>query len=161
MVVDRCGVEVPDGETAYLSGDLDCSGTGVEGVVLGDHSRLLLSGFALVADPDEPGGRQGVRCRAGTVCSVVGPGAIIGFAASGVAGTRVRLRDVTIAGNGRNGVAAFENVVMNGVEIGENGILGVHAGGRVRMRRSKVAGLDRGAVVAEHAPPFRPRCQAD
>ncbi|RMF23579.1 MAG: hypothetical protein D6760_05085 [Deltaproteobacteria bacterium] len=158
MVVDRCGLEVPDGETAFLVGDLDCTGTGVEGVVLGHRSRLLLSGFSLVADPTEEGGRQGVRCRTGTVCSVIGPGAIVGFAASGVAGTRVRLRDVFLAGNGRNGVAAFENVVLRGVEIGENGGLSVHAGGRVRIRRSRVAGLDRGAVVAEHAPPYRPHC---
>ncbi len=157
MVIDRCGLEIPDGETAYLVTDLDCAGTGVEGVVLGHRSRLFLLGHTISSDPSDPGGRQGIRCRTGTVCTVVGPGLITGFAASGVAGTRVRLRDLVIAGNGRSGVVAFENIILRNVRVEGNGDVAIHAGGRVRARRV-VTDDGMSDIVAEHAPPYIPGC---
>jgi len=159
-VISGCGEEVAAGDVAYLTADLDCRGSGSEGVVLSDGSRLVMGGHSIVGDPDDEGGPwQGVRCKTGTVCTVDGPGSIVGFSASGVAGTRVRVRDVVIAGNGRSGVAAYENVVLHDVVIADNGSGAVHAGGRVKLRRSTATVLLAGPgsdVREDRAPLYRP-----
>ena len=148
---------MPAGETAYLVGDLDCRDSGSAGVVLSHRSRLVLGGYAIFGDPaDDSGAWQGVRCKTGTLCSVHGPGAIVGFSASGVAGTRVKLRNLVIAENGRVGVAAYENVLLRDVVIDGNGAAGVHAGGRVRLRDSTVSEHPRRAIIEMGSPTYRP-----
>ena len=159
--IDRCGETVAAGETAYLSRDLDCRGSGSEGVVLSHRSRLVMAGHTIFGDPADASddGRpwQGVRCETGTTCSVTGPGAILGFSASGIAGTRVRVRDVLIAENGRAGIAAYENVVLRDVVIGDNGTIGVHAGGRIKLKHSAIAAHPSADILEGRSPRYRPR----
>jgi hypothetical protein len=162
VTITTCGAVVPSGETGYLTADLDCGGRAVEGVVLDDRAKLIMGGHAIVGDRDgEDGIFQGVRCRTGTVCTVIGPGLISGFSASGIAGTRVRVRDVVIEDNGRNGIAAYENVKLRNVLIGGNAVYAVHAGGRLRARDTTFEhDPDTPAVVEEHAPRYAPTCGA-
>jgi hypothetical protein len=135
VTVTECGTTVEAGHTAYLLNDIDCRGRGTEGIVLSDRSRLVLAGHVILGDPTETArdGRvlQGVRCKTGSLCAVQGPGAVLGFSASGIAGTRVRVRDVYIADNAVAGISAFENVRVRNVALAANGGLGIHAGGRV------------------------------
>ena len=160
VVIDDCGQSVPPGEIGYLVADLDCAGSGTEGVVLHHRSKLMMAGHVISGSgdhgDDDPRPLQGVRCAARTVCSVVGPGAIVGFSDAGVAGTRVRVRDVIIEGNAVKGIAAYENVALRGVVLEGNGNLGVHAGGRLRMRDTDVAVHDRADVVESRQPSIRP-----
>ncbi len=157
VLVDACGYVVEPGEQAYLTRDLDCRASRSEGVVLSDGSVLHLGGHLLVGDPAaDSGAWQGVRCQTGSRCAVVGPGTITGFSASGVAGTRVRLREVVVTGNGRAGVAAYENVRLRDVVIDGNGTAAVHAGGRVKIARSTVEALDGFAVIEQRRPLYRP-----
>ena len=142
VTVTSCGDTIGPRQTAYLLNDLDCRGSGAAGIVLSDHSRLVLGGHMMLGDPLERArdGRvlQGVRCTAGSVCTVEGPGAVVGFSASGIAGTRVRVRDVYIADNAVAGISAFENVNLRDVALAANGALGIHAGGRVSALRTDV-----------------------
>jgi len=160
IVVTECGETVPPGRTAYLVDDLDCRGSGVPGVVLSHRSRLLMTGHAIVGDAGETDAAgaplQGVRCTTGSVCTVEGPGTITGFSASGVAGTRVRLHDVWIGGNGVAGVSAYEDVRLRNVVFSANGMLAVNAGGRVRSSDVDL-GEECSEVVEWGAPPFKPR----
>ncbi len=161
MVVTQCGERVPDGETAYLAADLDCRESTTAGVVLGHRGRLILAGFAIVGEPSRYGENgeplQGVRCEAHTVCTVEGPGAIVGFSGAGVAGTRVRVRDVVVAGNARAGIAAFENVRVVDAQLQDNGALDVHAGGRIRVAGSaRRENRDALALVEWRAPKITP-----
>jgi hypothetical protein len=160
MIVTQCGETVAPGRTAYLVADLDCRGSGVAGVVLSHRSRLVMSGHAIIGDAREADADgapiQGVRCTTGSVCTVEGPGTITGFSASGVAGTRVRLRDVWIGGNGIAGVSAYEDVQLRNVVFSDNGMLAVNAGGRVRASDADL-GTDPSAVLEWGAPPFKPR----
>ena len=162
VTIEACGETVAAGRTAYLLADLDCRGTGSEGIVLANRARLVLGGHTITGDPEERSadGRslQGVRCEAGSICTIDGPGAVVGFSASGVAGTRVRIRDVYIAGNAVAGISAFENVRLHGVAIADNGALGVHAGGRVRADASDLASQPGIPVVEWRAPTLRPAC---
>jgi hypothetical protein len=139
--------------------DLDCRGRGSVGVVLAHRSRLVLGGHNIIGDPSETGagGRllQGVRCEAGSICRVEGPGAIAGFSASGVAGTRVRLRDVWIGDNALAGVSAFENVHLRDVVVTDNGTLAVHAGGRVHATDADLGEVGSN-VVEWRAPRVKP-----
>ncbi len=135
MEIDDCGRAVPAGEVALLTTDLECADV-EEAVLLADGARLKLNGHIVTAA--DSGVKRGVRCLAGTVCSVEGPGLIGGFRGSGIAGTNVRVRDVTLVGNGRAGVAAFENVRLVDSVVVDNGSLGVHAGGMVRSNRSHI-----------------------
>ena len=157
LTIDRCGEIVPAGATAYLVADLDCRGGATAGVVMEDRGRLVFAGHSIIGDPEElsPDGAalQGVRCEAGSVCTLEGPGEILGFSASGVAGTRVRLSDVRITGNAKAGVSAFENVRMRGVVIADNASVAVHAGGRVHARNSE---LGEAAIAQWGAPQVRP-----
>jgi hypothetical protein len=159
IVISRCGETVAPGSTAYLAQDLDCRGSASAGVILSHRSRLVLGGYNIIGDPGETDADgaplQGVRCETGSVCTLEGPGAIAGFSASGVAGTRVRLRDVLIADNAVAGISAFENVRLRGVVISDNGTLAVHAGGRVHATDADL-GDERAAVVEWHAPQFKP-----
>jgi hypothetical protein len=151
--IDTCGIEVGPGQEAHLVRDLDCSESNSEGIVLADGAVLYLAGHRILGGPtDRSSAWQGVRCRAGSVCSVVGPGAIDGFSASGVAGTRVRLRDLAITGNGRAGVVAFENIRLRNVFVDGNAAGGVRAGGRARISRSSVSE----GVVELRRPPIKP-----
>lgn len=160
FVVEECGETVPPGKTAYLVKDLDCRGGGTEGIVLSDDARLVLGGHTILGNPEEngPDGRplQGVRCIAGSVCTVTGPGSVVGFSASGIAGTRVRVRDVYVADNAIAGVSAFENVRLNGVALARNGGLGVRAGGHVRRAGTDVEDQPGAAFVEWRAPSLRP-----
>jgi hypothetical protein len=155
-VVSRCGEVVPARTIAYLASDLDCRGSGVAGVVLSNRSRLVMGGHALIGDPAETGADgevlQGVRCRAGSICTIEGPGTIAGFSASGVAGTRVRISDVWIGDNARAGISAFENVYMHNVAVVGNGTVGVHAGGHVRATDADFAENPAADIVEWHAP---------
>jgi hypothetical protein len=99
---------------------------------------------------------QGVRCVTGSICTVLGPGAIGGFSASGVAGTRVRLRDVWVGDNVVAGVSSFENVRLRNVVLSNNGPLAVHAGGRVNATDSDLGDPEEASVVEWRAPRFRP-----
>jgi hypothetical protein len=121
---------------------------------------LVLSGHTILGDPSETDAAgaplQGVRCETGSVCTVEGPGAIEGFSASGVAGTRVRLHDVWVGNNGAAGVSAFENVRLRDVVIADNGTLAVHAGGRLHAVAADLGEGDGAGVVEWHAPRFRP-----
>ena len=143
VVVDTCGQTVPAGETGYLITDLDCAGSGTEGVVLSHRSRLVLAGHVISGSGEhgdqDPRPLQGVRCAARTVCTVIGPGAIVGFSDAGVAGTRVRVRDVAIEGNARKGVAAFENIALHRVIVDGNGDLGGHRLIGAQVARHKYA----------------------
>jgi hypothetical protein len=161
VAIDTCGQTVPAGETGYLVMDLDCARSGTEGVVLSHRSRLVLAGYVISGSGGERGDEdprplQGVRCAARTVCTVIGPGAIVGFSDAGVAGTRVRVRDVAIEGNARKGVAAFENIALHGVVVDGNGDLGVHAGGRLRMHDTDIAEHGQADVLEWRAPRHRP-----
>lgn len=160
VAVSACGDFVAADETGYVTRDLDCADYHGAAVVLSDHARLYLGGHVLSGDSLASGDpTQGVRCRAGSVCAVIGPGTIVGFSGSGIAGTRVRARDLVIAGNGRAGVAAYENVRLDNVFIDGNGAIGVHAGGRVRQSSSTVVtGHPQAGVVAARAPMLRPFC---
>jgi hypothetical protein len=136
--IDSCGTLVPAGEVAYLTADLDCRAV-EEGVLLADRARLELNGHVITADPDaDRRVTRGVRCLGGSVCSVHGPGLIAGFETSGIAGTRVRVRGVTIESNGTVGIAAYEDVRAVDSVVIANGRLGIHAGGTVRLNRSFV-----------------------
>jgi len=158
--ISQCGEVVPPGETALLVADLDCRDSGTEGVVLSHRSRLLLAGHQLLGDPlaenDDGAPLQGVRCKTGTVCRVEGPGSIVGFSGSGVAGTRVRLADVVIMDNGRAGVSAFENVRLHDVVVTDNATVGVRAGGRVRAGTSEITEHPEAEVVEWRSPQQRP-----
>lgn len=160
VTLEHCGEVVEPGMTAYLMNDLDCRGTATEGVVLADRARLVLGGHTILGDPDErgAGGRllQGVRCVAGSICTITGPGAVVGFSASGIAGTRVRVRDVYLADNAIAGVSAFENIRLKGVSFVENGALGVHAGGHVHADASDLTDQPGTAIVEWRAPAVRP-----
>jgi len=160
LTIDRCGEVVPAGAVAYLVSDLDCRGAATSGVVLEDRARLVFAGHSIIGDPEElsPDGAalQGVRCEAGSVCTLEGPGEIRGFSASGVAGTRVRLSDVRITGNAKAGVSAFENVRMRGVVIADNASVAVHAGGRVHARNSELGEDPQAAIAQWGAPQVRP-----
>lgn len=160
VAITECGDLVGAGESGYLTRDLDCRDYDGAAVVLFDHARLYLGGHVLIGDPDASGNpTQGVRCRAGTVCAVIGPGTITGFSGSGIAGTRVHARDLVVVDNARAGVAAYENVRLTDVLVDGNGTIGVHAGGRVKQRSSTVVtDHPRAAVVAMRAPTVRPSC---
>lgn len=167
LEVSECGARVPENETAHLVADLDCSESGAEGVVLADGARLLLGGYSIVSDPAENDRRPGVRCRTGSVCSVVGPGEISGFSASGIAGTRVRVRDVVVSGNAVAGIIAYENIHLDNVVVDGNGVVGVHAGGKISGKwhdmRWKSA-FESAGFIETRAPRFRPKrrsCSAD
>jgi len=151
VVVDHCGQLVEAGDTGWLLEDLDCSEVSTEGVVLSDRSRLRLDGFSIIGNSETLTPRQGVRCLYGSSCSVLGPGEISGFSAAGVAGTRVRVRDLRIVGNGRSGVAAYRRVVARSVEIEQNALTGshagLHAGRRVRVRDSVLGEHPAGATL--------------
>ena len=151
VVVDHCGQLVEAGDTGWLLADLDCSAVSTEGVVLSDRASLHLDGFSIIGNPETSTPRQGVRCLYGSSCSVLGPGEIRGFSAAGVAGTRVRVRDLRIVGNGRAGVAAYRRVVARSVEIEENALTGshagLHAGRRVRVRDSVLGEHPAGATL--------------
>ncbi len=151
VVVDHCGQLVEAGDTGWLLDDLDCSEASTEGVVLSDRSRLRLDGFRIIGNPETRTPRQGVRCLYGSSCSVLGPGEISGFSAAGVAGTRVRVRDLRIVGNGRSGVAAYQRVTARSVEIEQNALTGshagLHAGRRVRVRDSVLGEHPAGATL--------------
>ena len=146
--VNTCGQVVPEGETGLLTADLECVDVG-EAVLLSDGAHLELNGHTITTDPaSDERVKRGVRCLAGTVCSVPGPGLIGGFESSGIAGTRVRVREVVIESNGRTGIAAYEDVrVVDSVVVG-NGRLGVHAGGTVRANRSHIGEHPLEAVVS-------------
>jgi hypothetical protein len=152
----ECGAEIPENETAYLGADLDCSDADSEGVILSNGARLFLSGHRLISNPGEDASRQGVRCRTGSVCSIVGPGEITGFSASGIAGTRVRARDVVVSGNAVAGIIAYEDVHLNNVTVEGNGVFGVRAGGKITQRGVDRAGVSEGDLVQSRAPRFRP-----
>jgi hypothetical protein len=154
--ISECGTEIPENETGYLIADLDCSDSEGAGVVLGNGARLVLGGFRIEADPTLGEKRQGVRCRTSSVCRVIGPGEIIGFSASGIAGTRVHARDVLLTGNAIAGVVAYENIRLHNVVIEGNGLLGVHAGGKVVGRGNDVGEHALADVLQSHAPRFRP-----
>ena len=161
ITVETCGETVERGQTAYLTQDLDCRGNAVPGVILADRARLVLAGHTILGDPlerdadDRP--LQGVRCAAGSICTIVGPGAVVGFSASGIAGTRVRVREVQITDNAIGGISAFENVSLSNVSLAENGTFGVHAGGRVRAQDAELAGQNGAAIIEWHAPSIRPK----
>ena len=164
LEITECGVEVPENETGYLIGDLDCSDADSEGVVLANRARLLLGGYNIVSDPGENDRRQGVRCRTGSVCSVIGPGEISGFSASGIAGTRVRARDVAVNGNAVAGIIAYENIHLDNVVAEGNGVIGVHAGGKILVKPGGLGDLESAGFVESHAPRFKPvrrSCSAD
>jgi hypothetical protein len=160
VTITQCGETVAQDTTAFLLKDLDCRGSGTAGVILSHRSRLVLGGHEIVGDPHETGtggeALQGVRCETGSVCTVEGPGAITGFSASGVAGTRVRVRDVWIADNARAGIAAFENVRVRNAIVTHNGTLAIHAGGHVRATDAELGEEAEGQVVEWGAPRFRP-----
>ena len=145
MEIDGCGVEVPAGERAYLSRDLDCRGGDGEGLVMGHRSRLELAGFGIVGGGGE--GRQGVRCKSGTLCTVNGPGFIEGFSASGIAGTRVRVRGVAIRGNGVAGIAAYGRVRLRDSVVADNSSMGILTGRGLHALRSSVSQHPDGSVV--------------
>ena len=148
VAVSHCGQLIHEGETAYLKGDLDCRGLETEGVVLSHRARLQLDGHRIIGGNETTGGSwQGVRCKGGSRCTVTGPGLIEGFSASGVAGTKVHLRELTIRGNGRAGVAAYERVRMRDVIIEENAAMGVLTSGQVRARRSRVGAHPEGEIL--------------
>lgn len=160
--IGDCGAEIPENATGYLVADLDCSDAVSEGVVLANGARLFLGGYAIISDPGEDRSRQGVRCRTGSVCSVIGPGAITGFSASGIAGTRVRVRDVVVSGNAIAGIIAYEDVHLKNVSVEGNGLIGVHAGGKILRRGVGVA--EDGEMLQSRAPRFRPdrrSCRAE
>jgi hypothetical protein len=162
--IHQCGSVVPEGETAYLVSDLDCDGESSEAVVLSNHSRLMLGGYAIFANGEADGPERGVRCRTGSVCTVVGPGSISGFAASGIAGTRVRARDIVVSDNGRAGIVAYENIVLHNTLIENNGSLGAHAAGRLRAYDSEIAPHPVAAGLEWRAPAHRPQpetCRQD
>jgi len=163
VAIDSCGELIGPDQRGYLTRDLDCSDFDGAAVVLSDHARLYLGGHVLVGKAESAGDRtQGVRCRAGSVCSVIGPGTIVGFSGSGIAGTRVRVRDLVIAGNGRAGVSAYENVLLDNVVIDGNGEVGVRAGGRVRRSHNTLITVHPEAkVVATRAPWLHPYCAPD
>jgi hypothetical protein len=162
VTIEACGETVAAGRTAYLLADLDCRGAGTEGIILANRARLVLGGHTMLGDPDETNaeGRplQGVRCEAGSICTIEGPGSVVGFSASGIAGTRVRVHDVYIAGNAIAGVSAFENVRLRGVSIARNGAVGVNAGGRVRADESDLRSQPGTPIFEWHAPPLLPSC---
>lgn len=152
--IDRCGQSVGEGRRAYLSADLDCRGLAGEGVVLADGARLDLAGHWLLGEPEPAGGIwQGVRCKAGGRCTVAGPGLITGFSASGVAGTRVRIIEVELSGNGRAGVAAYQRVRMRDSVVRDNGTVGVLVGRRFRSRRSEIGNHPDGRLLEVRPPP--------
>jgi hypothetical protein len=164
LEITECGTEVPENETGYLISDLDCSEADSEGVVLANGARLLLGGYNIVSEPGENARRQGVRCRTGSVCSVIGPGEISGFSASGIAGTRVRARDVAVNGNAVAGIIAYENIHLHNVVAEGNGVVGVHAGGKVFVRPSELGDLESAGFIESRAPRFKPArrsCSAD
>jgi hypothetical protein len=171
LEIDDCGVVVPEGETAYLVTDLQCDASSPEGIVLSDGARLVLGGYGIFArsrehrphaQSEQAAGAaadaplQGVRCRTGSVCTIVGPGEISGFAASGIAGTRVRARDVVVSDNGRAGIVAYENVVLRNSLIAGNGSLGVHAGGRLHSKGSQILAHPDAAALEWRHPRIRP-----
>ena len=144
--------------------DLDCRGSDTAGLVLADGARLLLGGYSIISEPDEDEARQGVRCRKGSVCSVIGPGEISGFSASGIAGTRVRVRDVIVSGNAIAGIVAYENIRLNNVFVEGNGLMGVHAGGRIVGRLTEIGDHAVADLLESRAPRFKPNrrsCSVD
>ncbi len=151
--VIACEQLIPEGDTGYLAENLACP-IDHGGVVLSDDSRLELNGHSITAfadfseaSPEQTKGLAGVRCSAGTKCEIVGPGVISGFAANGIAGTRVRVKGVTIRDNGGDGISAYETVRAEDTVIDGNGGVGVRAGWRVRLVRSEVGEHSGGAVL--------------
>ena len=152
--IDRCGQSVGEGRRAYLSADLDCRGFAGEGLILADGARLDLAGHWLMGESEPEGGIwQGVRCKTGSRCTVAGPGLITGFSASGVAGTKVRLIEVELSGNGRAGVAAYHRVRMRDSLVRDNGTIGVLVGRRFRSRRSEIGDHPGGRLLELRAAP--------
>jgi hypothetical protein len=82
---------------AFLSADLDCSGTSLHGVELNDHGKLELNGHTLTADSQ----RLAVHCLSS--CAVHGPGTLTtgGTDAGGVhARKNLKIKNVTLTGFG-------------------------------------------------------------
>jgi len=80
----------------FLSGDLDCTGFDGWAITIGRKGSLELRGFTISGGQAT---RRVVFCT--KHCEIIGPGAIVGAAGSGVqANGRVRIRNVSISNNG-------------------------------------------------------------
>lgn len=159
--VTSCG-QVVSG-SAFLSGDLDCSSSGTDGVVLAGGS-LDLRGFTITADSSF--GSCGVLCTRS--CKVVStpPGGTITGAGFGICddafdadlARSVRLNDLLVTGNIAFGVFTQEaGVRIANSTVSNNGIA-VEAQsstrGRVRVVTSTITSNGRG-VVANHGALIR------
>jgi hypothetical protein len=136
--VTTCGQQVTT-RRAELTGDLDCTGSGVDAITMTNGGRLDLNGFTLTADG---GLHNGVVCN--RACKVAGPGTITAashgvflFASSG----RVIVDGVTID-NSHTAVfgpkAAVRNSTLTGNEYG----VGINTLTSLVVRDSVVTGND-------------------
>jgi hypothetical protein len=165
VAVSTCGQEYAgDG---YLTGDLDCTGSGGPAVSINGKGRLALQGFTIT------GGDVGIVCLQS--CRITGPGALIAPASTGIASAgaltvsnltiadsggdgivgyrQVRVVDSTLVGNGGSGVRS-QRVVIRGSLITANASFGALSGPRRRvvLRDSQVTGNGIGDACALGAP---------
>jgi Right handed beta helix region len=120
---------------AYLSGDLDCSGSVSKHVVFNGRGKLDLRGFTLTG---------GVVC---TNCTIKGPGTITGSPDAGVrAVNKATIVNVTITANGGDGVEAHRinpanaSVVVRDSIITDNMFYGIDTDRKATVRNSVISG---------------------
>jgi hypothetical protein len=148
IAVTACGQEIPRRTTGYLTGDLDCTGTGgtnLAAVVLHDRASLDLRGFTLTADD------HGVACLEPCAadpsaycqtrgCRVLG-GTITGGSEQGVhaSARRVEIDDVSITGFQSAGIFNAGTLTLRNVTLAGNGV-GLAGIGVAKLQGTTIAG---------------------
>ena len=146
MDVGACGVVVPRREVGELRADLLCGG---DGLMLGSGATLHLNGFTIVGS----GRGTGVLC-GGRGCTIIGPGAIVGFTAGISAPRRVRISDIAIRSNDVGMTTKGGNVELSGIVATGNGVAIEVVAGRLRARDLEVS-RNRDAGISTNASPAK------
>jgi hypothetical protein len=170
--VTDCGQVIEPGKVGELKNDLACAASptwpfSACGVRLQPGAKLQLNGFTISGD----GTGAGVECWTKR-CTIEGPGEIRGFwAGVNCAGCRVVARDVVVrennegiyiplagtleakrvvaSDNTRSGIWA-QAVMGSDIEASRNGLNGVSANGRLRVRRLDATANGRSGVLGGH-----------
>jgi hypothetical protein len=132
--VTTCAQVVPPAQVGTLLATLDCSATTDVGVVLEAGATLNLNGFDVIGNPSAPMGTHGIVCHGR--CTVLGPGAVRGFAGDGMfVAEAVRIFDATIRNNALRGVEGdgFVRMMVQGAVFAHNGGESLYTGGGVHV----------------------------
>lgn len=139
-----CGQDV-EGDSYYLTGDLDCTGVGGMGVNLFRRAKLELRGFS-IRNAEE----YAVQCFRS--CQIVGPGTISGNWGGVRAPYRLAITDVAIVDNEAFGISGGSlRIEDSEIAGGRYGILG---GLKAKLVNSSVTGAAGSGIEFAASFPF-------